>query len=83
VPAEYRRPVGRPGSSQIDRTSGPRKYTFLYRIVPESWLWPLICRARRRLQTCAARARAPPPPPPAAAAAAPRRAAARPAPAPQ
>ena len=31
-------PVSRPGSSQIDRSSGPRKYTFMYIIVPESWL---------------------------------------------
>jgi hypothetical protein len=27
-----------PGTSQIDRTSARRKYTFMYIIVPESWL---------------------------------------------
>jgi hypothetical protein len=31
-------PVSRPGSSQIDRSSSRRKYTFMYIIVPESCL---------------------------------------------
>ena len=38
VPAEYLRPVSRPGSSQIDRSAAPRPDTLLYIIVPESWL---------------------------------------------
>jgi hypothetical protein len=67
VPAEYLRPVSRPGGTQIDGSSGPRKYTFLYKCTSgfSSVLSACAARAamqqhasvRRRARAAAARAR--------------------------